>query len=90
IPDLMVGVNVKALIEKTGKKRISDKEYILKIAKEVIINNPEIINDFEKNPRALEALIGKCMNKTKGRVDPELTREILLDLLSNKIKKIEI
>ena len=90
IPDLMVGFNVKALIEKTGKKRISDKEYILKIAKEVITDNPDIIKDFEKNPRALEALIGKCMKKTKGRLDPELTREILLDLLSNKIKKIEI
>lgn len=45
------------------------------------------MKDFEKNPRALEALIGKCMKKTKGRLDPELTREILLDLLSHKIKK---
>jgi len=84
VPDLMKGVDVKTLIEKTGKKRISDKDYILTIAKEIIKDNPEIVKDFEKNPRALEALIGECMKKTKGQLDPKLTREILIKLISKK------
>ena len=87
VPDLMKGVDVKTLIEETGKKRISDKDYILTIAKEVITENPVIKKDFEANPRALEALIGECMKKTKGQLDPKLTREILLKLLSKKLKK---
>jgi Asp-tRNA(Asn)/Glu-tRNA(Gln) amidotransferase B subunit len=33
--------------------------------------------------KSFEYLIGEVMKKTKGRADPKLTREILLDSLKN-------
>lgn len=83
IPEIMNGVSVKKLIEKTGKK-ITDESDIEKVCSEVISENPEIIKDLDKNPKAFEALIGKCMQKTKGKLDPEKTRGILKDLLAKK------
>ncbi|TFF99500.1 MAG: Asp-tRNA(Asn)/Glu-tRNA(Gln) amidotransferase GatCAB subunit B, partial [Promethearchaeota archaeon] len=47
-------------------------------------NNPKIVEDCRSNARAIEALIGKIMAKTKGQADPEITREILIDLLKKK------
>ena len=43
--------------------------------------NPKVVKDYETNPKALQALIGKCMQKTKGQIDPEITKEIMLKLL---------
>jgi aspartyl-tRNA(Asn)/glutamyl-tRNA(Gln) amidotransferase subunit B len=78
IDEIMKGKPIKEIIEKSGKTRIGDSQKIEKVVKTVIKENPEIVEDFEKNPRALEALIGKCMQKTKGRADPKITRELLL------------
>jgi aspartyl-tRNA(Asn)/glutamyl-tRNA(Gln) amidotransferase subunit B len=49
--------------------------------KEVIEENPKIVEDAKKNPKAIQALIGKCMAKTKGQLDPEITKEIILKLI---------
>ena len=84
IDEIMKGTDIETIIKKTGKKRISGEKYIFEIAKEVIMENSDIVKDFKKNPRALEALIGKCMKKTKGQLDAKLTREVLLKLISNK------
>ena len=50
---------------------------------EVLKENPNIVKDYEKNPRALEALIGKCMKKTHGQIDPNIARKMLLKLIKN-------
>ena len=73
--------SISDILKKTGKQRISDKDKITKIVKEVIKENLKIVKDYEKNPKALQALIGKCMQKTKGQIDPEITKEIMLKLL---------
>ncbi len=73
--------SISDILKKTGKQRISDKDKITEIVKEVIKENLKIVKDYEKNPKALQALIGKCMQKTKGQIDPEITKEIMLKLL---------
>ena len=77
IEDMMRGIPPKKLMEKTGKVRIGDEEKILTVVREVISENPQIVEDYQKNPKALQALIGRCMAKTKGRIDPEMARDIL-------------
>jgi aspartyl-tRNA(Asn)/glutamyl-tRNA(Gln) amidotransferase subunit B len=84
IDDMMKGESPKELVKKTGKKRISDKDTIRTIVKEVIKNNPKIVKDYRENPKALQALIGKCMAKTKGQVDPKITQNIMLVELKEK------
>ena len=81
IADMMKGEPISKIVKKSGKTRIADKNEIIEVVKEVVDENFDIIKDYDKNPRALEALIGKCMQKTNGQLDPKITREILLDLI---------
>ncbi len=81
VNDLMEGTSLLKIIQKTGKVRIADEAKIREVAQEVVKENQEIIKELEKNPRAFEFLIGKCMQKTKGTIDPELTREIMRKLI---------
>jgi len=81
ISDMMKGSSLTEIIKWRGKTRISDKVLLKKYAKEVIDRNPKIVKDCQVNTRAIEALIGKIMAKTKGQADPEITRSIMIDLL---------
>jgi aspartyl-tRNA(Asn)/glutamyl-tRNA(Gln) amidotransferase subunit B len=81
IDDMMKGLSISKIVDKSGKKRIADKKKISNIVKEVIDENPKIVEDYIKNPKAFEALIGKVMAKTRGQADPKLTRELMRTLL---------
>lgn len=82
VDEMMKGTSINEIIKKTGKKRIGDKEDLIKLAKEVIEQNKEIVEDIEKNPKAIQALMGKMMQKTKGQADPKLSIKILKELLN--------
>ena len=77
----MNGFSIVEIIEKKGRKRISDERFLEKLSNEVIEENPNIVKDCRKNPKAIEALIGRVMQKTKGQADPGITRRIILKLL---------
>ncbi len=81
IDEMMKGTSVSQIIKKKGKKRIYDEKIIEKLCRAVIDENPNIVKDFRKNFKALEALIGRVMAKTKGQADPKITREVMLELL---------
>ena len=81
IEKMMKGITISEIVKKSGKKRISDEDKITEVVKEVINENPKIVEDYKKNPKALQALIGKCMQKTKGQLDPGKTKDILLKFI---------
>ena len=81
IDDMMEGISIAKIIKNSGKKRIADEAKIVKIVEEVIKENPKIVEDYKKNPKALQALIGKCMRKTKGQLDPRKTKDIMLKFI---------
>ncbi|MFX1314185.1 MAG: Asp-tRNA(Asn)/Glu-tRNA(Gln) amidotransferase subunit GatB [Promethearchaeota archaeon] len=81
ISDMMKGKTISKILEDKDKKRISDEFILERYCKEAIEENPNIIKDFEKNPKAFEALIGRVMAKTRGQADPKITRKILRNLL---------
>jgi len=81
IDEMMKGTSVSQIIKKKGKTRIYDEKIIEKLCRAVIEENPNIVKDFRKNLKALEALIGRVMVKTKGQADPKITREVMLELL---------
>jgi aspartyl-tRNA(Asn)/glutamyl-tRNA(Gln) amidotransferase subunit B len=83
VEDVMQGKSVSQIIKERGRTRLSDENIIKKICKDVIEENPLIVKDLLKNPKALEALIGRVMAKTKGQADPKITREIMSNLLKN-------
>ncbi|MBA7527633.1 Aspartyl/glutamyl-tRNA(Asn/Gln) amidotransferase subunit B [subsurface metagenome] len=81
IDEMMKGTSVSQIIKKKGKKRIYDEKIIEKLCRAVIEENLNIVKDFRKNLKALEALIGRVMAKTKGQADAKITREVMLELL---------
>ena len=81
IDNMMNGNTISQLIKDKGKKRISDEKILTNHAQYVIKNNPNIVADLSTNDKAIEALIGRVMQKTKGQADPKITRKILQDLL---------
>ncbi len=78
LPDLMNGFPISVIIKKKDKKRISNENILGTLISEVIEENQNIVNDCRYNPKAIEALIGRVMQKTKGQADPEITRKLLL------------
>ncbi len=80
-------------IVKTGKKlsdmiseldlgNVSDESELLKIIESVISEEPQAVEQAKSNPQTINYLVGKVMQKTKGKADPKLT----LDLLKKKIQ----
>ncbi|MHA1485929.1 MAG: Asp-tRNA(Asn)/Glu-tRNA(Gln) amidotransferase subunit GatB, partial [Promethearchaeota archaeon] len=65
VEDVMQGKSVSQIIKERGRTRLSDENIIKKMCKDVIEENPLIVKDLLKNPKALEALIGRVMAKTK-------------------------
>jgi len=84
VNEMMNGTELSEIMKKAGKKRIADMDIISSIVREVLSENQNIVEDFKKNPKALEALIGKCMLKTKGQLDPEKTRKTILNFIKKE------
>lgn len=81
VDDLMKGKSIDEIIEETGKQRIADEDKLSGIVQEVIEENQDIVKDYRKNPKALQALIGRVMKKTRGQADPLKTKGLMLDYL---------
>jgi aspartyl-tRNA(Asn)/glutamyl-tRNA(Gln) amidotransferase subunit B len=81
IDGMMRGKSISQQIKDKGRKRISNESVLKKYAQEVINDNQEIVEDLKTNIKAIEALIGRVMQKTKGQADPKITRRILKELL---------
>ena len=80
-------------IVKTGKElsqvindldlgNVSDESELLTIIKDVISEEPQAVEQAKSNPQTINYLVGKVMQKTKGKADPKLT----LDLLKKQIE----
>ncbi len=80
-------------IVKTGKKlsdliseldlgNVSDESELLQIIESVILEEPQAVEQAKSNLLTINYLVGKVMQKTKGKADPKLT----LDLLKKKIQ----
>jgi aspartyl-tRNA(Asn)/glutamyl-tRNA(Gln) amidotransferase subunit B len=81
---LLDGVSLADLIGGLQEKGgiISNRTELEKIIDDVINENPKMLEDYKKNPKAIGALIGEVMKKTDKRADPKLTREIILEKLN--------
>jgi len=61
---------------------VSDESELLKIIQEVISEESQAVEQAKSNPETINYLVGKVMQKTKGKADPKLT----LDLLKKQIE----
>ena len=73
---------IKDIIKDKGIENITDDKEIREVIKNIIKNNPESVNDYKSgHDRAIKFLMGQIMKETKGKANPKLANDILLEEL---------
>ena len=75
------GKELSQIIAELDLGNVSNEDELLKIVEQVISEEPQALEQAKSNPQTINFLVGKVMQKTKGKADPQLT----LDLLKKKI-----
>ncbi len=76
------GKSPKSVIEEKGLVQISDTGELEKLAEEILAKNPGSVSDYRGGKeKALGFLVGQIMKATRGKANPKLANEILLQKL---------
>jgi aspartyl-tRNA(Asn)/glutamyl-tRNA(Gln) amidotransferase subunit B len=79
---IISGTSASKIIKKESLSKIDDKEEVKSIILETIKENEKAVKDYKEGKKeALTFLIGRVMAKTKGRVNPEEAKIILIEIL---------
>jgi aspartyl-tRNA(Asn)/glutamyl-tRNA(Gln) amidotransferase subunit B len=76
------GKNLSKVMSELDLGNVSDESELLGIIKAVIFEELKAVEEAKSNPQTINYLVGKVMQKTKGKADPKLT----LDLLKKQLK----
>ncbi|MFB5612747.1 MAG: Asp-tRNA(Asn)/Glu-tRNA(Gln) amidotransferase GatCAB subunit B, partial [Nitrosarchaeum sp.] len=79
---IKTGKQLSDIISEFDLGNVSDESELLKIVESVISEEPQAVEQAKSNTQTINYLVGKVMQKTKGKADPKLT----LDLLKKKIE----
>ena len=74
---LSTGADPAAIVEQKGLAQISDAAAIERIAFEIIAANPDQVESYKRNPKALGWFVGQVMKATKGQANPQMVNEVL-------------
>ena len=75
------GKRLSIIISELDLGNVSDTEELSNIIQQVISEEPQAVEQAKTNPQTINYLVGKVMQKTKGKADPKIT----LDLLKKQI-----
>ena len=79
------GKRASAIVAEKKLSQISDAAEIREAVKKVIANNTKAVSDYKAGKQqALTFITGQVMRATRGRANPSLTREILIEELGGK------
>ena len=79
---IQTGKDPEALVKEKGLEQISDTGLIESEIGRVIAENPKSVEDFKNGKdNAIMFLVGKVMQKTKGRANPNKVNEMLREKL---------
>ena len=77
------GGDPETIAHENGFIQKSDEGAVKKIAEEVIAENPQVVAEYKAGKQAsFQFLIGQGMKKSKGSVNPEVLKTVLLSLIS--------
>jgi aspartyl-tRNA(Asn)/glutamyl-tRNA(Gln) amidotransferase subunit B len=72
----------ETIVKEKGLTQISDEAVIIKICEEAIAESPKAIAELKDGKeRAVGAIVGLVMKKSKGQANPQLVNKILLEKL---------
>ena len=72
------GRSAAAIVEREGLVQVSDSEDLTQVVREVIAANPWSVEDYKRGrERAFRFLVGKVMERTAGRANPQAASDLL-------------
>ncbi|HNT29503.1 MAG TPA: Asp-tRNA(Asn)/Glu-tRNA(Gln) amidotransferase subunit GatB [bacterium] len=82
LPEIITGKSPKALVTEKGLQQVSDSGALEAVAREVIAENPAVVDQIRSGKEsAIMFLVGQMMKKTKGQANPPVVQEILRKLI---------
>ncbi len=76
--------SVKELVDELGLAQVSDASALEAIADKVLAENEKSIHDYKNGKtNALGYLVGQCMKASRGKANPGMMKEIVLNKLNN-------
>jgi aspartyl-tRNA(Asn)/glutamyl-tRNA(Gln) amidotransferase subunit B len=77
------GGSPSSIVKEKGLVQITDESEIEKVVKEVISDNPQVIEDFKSGKANVsQFLVGQVMARTKGKANPQIVNSLLNRLLT--------
>ncbi len=77
LADVVAGAEPGELVEARGLAQVVDEGALGALVDAVMAENPELVERVRANPKAVNALLGKVMQATKGAAKPDLARRLL-------------
>jgi len=74
---LKSGKSLSTVISDLDLGNVSDESELSGIITQIISEEPQAVEQSKSNPQTINYLVGKVMQKTKGKADPVLTLDIL-------------
>ena len=74
------GRRPREVVEERGMAQISDRAELERLVEEVLEENPKVVEDYRKGKeKALGFLVGQVMRRTKGRANPRMVSEVMVE-----------
>ncbi|MEN2981636.1 MAG: Asp-tRNA(Asn)/Glu-tRNA(Gln) amidotransferase subunit GatB [Thermus sp.] len=82
LPELLEGQDPEALVRERGLRVVADEGALRRVVAEVLAAMPEAAESVRQGKlKALDALLGQVMRRTRGQAKPEVVRRLLLEAL---------
>jgi aspartyl-tRNA(Asn)/glutamyl-tRNA(Gln) amidotransferase subunit B len=84
LPDVLAGAEAETLLRERGLAQISDAAALERLVDEVMAANPDVVSAARAQPKALNALMGRVMQASRGKANPEAVRALLAGRLEHE------
>lgn len=72
------GEDPESIVKKHNLVQISDESTLERLAEQVIVQNPKVVQDYKSGKKqAFAFLVGQIMKATKGKANPAIVNELL-------------
>ena len=79
------GKKPDAIIEEKGLKQMNDASEFESIINEIIEKNPKALEEYKQGKeKAVGFFVGQVMYKTKGKANPKIVNQLVLDMLKKR------
>ncbi len=76
---------IDTILKEKGIENVVDNNLVMDIINKVISENEKVVGDYlNGNERSLKFLMGMVMKESKGRVNPKIANDLLIETLNSK------